>query len=104
MGHLDGNTLAGPLAELFAFDPTTASGKCDGCEDVSVLAQSLLYGRPMGHVARCRNCDNVLLVIVEHGGRTLLDMRGLRWVQPGEAPGTSAPAPQTESDPTHVSS
>ncbi len=31
MQHLDGNGLAGRLADLFAFDATMASTRCGGC-------------------------------------------------------------------------
>lgn len=81
MEHLDGNVLAGPAADLFAFEATTALGRCGACGDVAALAQARVYGPPMGYVARCRSCDSVLLVIVEHEGRATLTMRGLRWVR-----------------------
>jgi hypothetical protein len=29
----------------------------------------MVYGQPMGFVARCRSCDNVLMVIVERPGQ-----------------------------------
>ncbi len=85
MDHLDGNVLAGPISELFAFEPTTTQGQCQSCADIAMLAQAAVYGPPMGFVARCRNCDNVLVVIVETGGRKFLSMRGLRWLRVLEA-------------------
>ncbi|MHA6668529.1 DUF6510 family protein [Homoserinimonas sp. A447] len=81
MDHLDGNVLAGPITELFVFEPTTTQGQCQSCGDIATLGQALVYGQPMGFVARCRNCDDVLIVIVERAGRKLLNMRGLRWLQ-----------------------
>ncbi|MFD5213327.1 DUF6510 family protein [Microbacterium sp. NPDC058345] len=81
MSHLDGNVLAGAAADLFAFDATAASGRCAACADVATLAQAMVYGGTMGFVVRCRNCDAVLVVIVERPGRTYLDMRGLTWMQ-----------------------
>jgi len=80
MTHLDGNVLAGAAADLFAFDTTAATGQCAACLDVATLAQALVYGAPMGFVARCRNCEAVLAVIAEHPAGTRLDMRGLRYV------------------------
>lgn len=65
MQHLDGNVLAGPLAELFAFDATMASTRCGGCGAVSVLATAMVYMDAMGSVARCADCDTVLLTVVE---------------------------------------
>jgi len=81
MDHLDGNVLAGPISDLLEFEPTTAQGQCQSCADIATLGQALVFGPPMGFVARCRNCDDVLLVIVESAGRKLLNMRGLRWLQ-----------------------
>lgn len=81
MTHLDGNTLAGAAAGLFVFDATIATGRCLACQDVATLAQAMVYGGPMGLVARCRNCESILMVIVEQPERTYLDMRGLCWVR-----------------------
>ena len=90
MDHLDGNVLAGPAADLFVFEPTTAQGQCRSCADVATLGQALVYGQRMGYVARCRNCGSVLLVIVERDGHRSLNMRGLRWVR--VAAGAERPA------------
>jgi len=81
MVHLDGNVLAGPATGLFAFEPTTAQGQCQSCGDIATLGQAMVYGQPMGFVARCRKCDNVLIVIVERAGQKSLSMRGLTWLQ-----------------------
>src|SRR5918994_1022683 len=32
MQHVDGNALAGPLAEFFTFDITMATGRCNGAD------------------------------------------------------------------------
>lgn len=81
---LDGNVLAGPVGGMLSFEPTTARGQCDGCGDVAVLAQAVVYGHPMGYVVRCRNCDSILMVVVEHGDRTSLKTPGLRWLEAAE--------------------
>jgi hypothetical protein len=77
MQHLDGNVLAGPLAELFAFDPTMASTRCAGCGAVSVLATAMVYMDAMGTVARCSDCETVLLTLVESDGRVWLTTPGV---------------------------
>jgi hypothetical protein len=97
MTHLDGNVLAGAAAGLFALETTTMTGQCDACQDVATLGQALVYGGPMGFVARCRRCEAILLVIVELPGRVQLDMRGLRWLQ-GSAP-AAAPSAWDVSEP-----
>ncbi|CAN5387433.1 DUF6510 family protein [soil metagenome] len=76
MQHLDGNALAGHLADLFAFDPTMASTRCAGCGDISVLATAMVYMDAMGAVARCVNCDTVLLTLVESSDRVWLSLSG----------------------------
>ena len=81
MDHLDGNALAGPSTGLFSFEPTTTQGQCRTCADIAMLGQAMVYGLPMGFVARCRNCDNVLIVIVELGGQKSFNLRGLRWLR-----------------------
>jgi hypothetical protein len=80
MDHLDGNVLAGPMSDLFVFEPTMTQGQCQSCADTATLGQAMVYGQPMGFVARCRNCDNVLIVIIERAGQKSLSMRGLRWL------------------------
>ncbi|KRE67693.1 hypothetical protein ASG92_13695 [Arthrobacter sp. Soil736] len=81
MDHLDGNVLAGPSTDLFAFDPTTTQCQCQSCADIATLGQAMVYGQPMGFVARCRKCDNILIVIVERAGQKSFNMRGLRWLR-----------------------
>ena len=80
-GHLDGNVLAGPLAEVFAFDPTTALVRCASCGDVSALACAMVYEDPMGLVVRCRRCDNVLMVVVDRPDRACVATHGMSWLQ-----------------------
>ena len=82
MQHLDGNVLAGPLAELFAFDATMASARCAGCGAVELLATAMVYRDAMGTVARCAHCDDVLLTIVEAKGRTWVSMPGATALAP----------------------
>ncbi|MFF2496494.1 DUF6510 family protein [Agromyces sp. NPDC058064] len=76
MQHFDGNLLAGPLAEVFAFDPTTARARCNGCGAVAELATALVYRSGAGSVARCRGCGAVLLTLVEGEGRTFVNFTG----------------------------
>lgn len=77
MTHLDGNVLAGPLAELFAFDATTASARCIGCGTVAMLATATVYADAMGYVARCPGCDSVLATVVRGEGRTWISLHGI---------------------------
>lgn len=77
MQHVDGNALAGPLAELFAFDVTTASARCLGCGTVAMLATAMVYMDAMGTVVHCATCDNVLLTLVEGPDSTWISLTGI---------------------------
>jgi hypothetical protein len=79
--HVDGNSLAGPLSDLFAVDMTCASGRCLSCGDISVLARAVVYADPMGLVVRCSACDDVLMTLVQGPDRLVLDLHGLAGVQ-----------------------
>ena len=77
MQHLDGNALAGHLADLFSFDATMASVRCAGCGTVSILATAMVYMDAMGAVLRCPECDMVLLTLIEgDDGRVWLSLPG----------------------------
>jgi uncharacterized Zn finger protein len=68
--HLDGNALGGELGELFTADITAATGRCASCGTVSAIAQTRVYTRAPGLVARCPGCGAVML-------RAWLDLRGI---------------------------
>ncbi len=74
--HLDGNALAGPLGEIFAFDATTAVGRCANCGLTGPLAALHVYGPDPGLVARCPGCEEVVLRLVRGPGAAWLDLRG----------------------------
>ena len=81
VGYLDGNALAGALGEVFAVEMTAARGQCDGCGRTGALAEARLWANAPGLVLRCVGCEGVLLRLVTGGGRTWLDLRGLRCVE-----------------------
>jgi hypothetical protein len=76
-GYVDGNELAGALREIFAVDATVAHGRCAGCGRESTVAETVVFDRAPGLVARCPGCDSVLLRLVRAPGRAWLDLRGL---------------------------
>ncbi len=73
---LDGNAAAGPLAALFAVEPTTMIITCDGCGREGALATLKLYGGPLGLVLRCPACDTVNVRFADTGTSVALDLRG----------------------------
>jgi hypothetical protein len=78
--HLDGNAAAGELSNLFAVDITAAEGQCSHCGTTRPFAQAHLYLAGPGLVARCADCENVLLRLVNAQQRVLLDLRGMAYL------------------------
>ena len=78
--HLDGNAAAGELSTLFAVDITAADGQCSHCGIVRPFAQALLYMDGPGLVARCADCENVLMRLVKAKQRLLLDLQGMSYL------------------------
>jgi hypothetical protein len=72
----DGNVLAGPLRELFAVDVTVATSRCAGCGASGPVAGLRVYTNAPGLVARCTDCDGVVLRLVRAPDRAYLDLRG----------------------------
>jgi hypothetical protein len=74
--YLDGNALAGPLAEVFAVDVTVAAAVCAGCHRTGAMAELRVYGRAPRLVARCPGCSSVMLRFTETPHGRWLDLRG----------------------------
>ena len=79
--YLDGNAAAGALSEIFAFDVTTARGRCEQCGAVAALATARWYPDSHGLVLRCSLCEGVLLRLVERDDRRWVDLRGLSFLE-----------------------
>ena len=75
---LDGNAMGGLLSELFAFDVTTASVICEGCDVEGDIAEARVYGGAMGAMFRCTHCDNIVIRLTRTPQGFFLDMRGTR--------------------------
>jgi hypothetical protein len=73
---VDGNAIAGDLAEIFTVDVTAAVVTCAGCGRAGVVAELRLWGRAPGIVARCPACTDVVLRLVRAPDRVFLDLRG----------------------------
>ena len=82
---LDGNCLAGPLSEVFTFDPTGATRRCPVCGLVSALAELRVYGPGPGFTARCPGCGSVALRLADHGSAI--------WLQIGDSGAMRFPVP-----------
>ena len=73
---LDGNAVAGMLAEMFAVGATTATVRCAGCGHEDPLGATTVYANAPGLVVRCRGCSSVLMRFAEIRDRVMVDMRG----------------------------
>jgi hypothetical protein len=74
--RLDGNAVAGLMAEIFGREMTLATGVCGSCGAESLLAEVHVYRRAPGTVVRCKTCEAVLLRVVEAPGRMWVDLSG----------------------------
>ena len=83
---LDGNASGGDLAEIFAFDATTAITTCATCRHAHPLAELRAYLRAPGMVLRCASCDSVQVRFVRSPTRTWLDLRGVDMLEIPLAP------------------
>ena len=81
MEALDGNAIAGRLAEVFGAEMTTATGVCAAAEpdDRSPSSWSM-FERP-GTVARCPTCEAIVMVLVEIRGINCVDLRGIEMLE-----------------------
>lgn len=73
---VDGNAIAGSLAEIFAVDVTSARVKCDHCGATNPLADEKAYIRGPGSVLRCASCSSILARFVKARDAVWLDLRG----------------------------
>lgn len=78
MTVLDGNALAGVLIGFLGSDPTVAALRCSGCRTVGALAGTRVHASPMGFVARCPHCDDVLVTVVDAPGGPWVGIPGAR--------------------------
>jgi hypothetical protein len=79
--RLDGNAVAGALADVFTGDSTMFVDTCDGCGSRTVQAEVHVYVDAPGTVLRCPGCDAVLMRVVRLPGRILVDFPALRHVE-----------------------
>jgi hypothetical protein len=74
---LDGNAAAGPLADIFAFDVTTAHAVCSGCGADMPVGSLAAYGLEMGAILRCPGCDTAMMRVARVRSGYWLDLRGM---------------------------
>jgi hypothetical protein len=77
MDTLDGNAIGGLLSEAFGAEMTGVMATCAACGGVAAIAESVVYPRLPGAVARCRSCGALLLVITHIHGVNCVDLHGI---------------------------
>jgi len=80
-GTLDGNAVAGALADAFGADMTRAVTVCVGCGDHRPVGELVAYVHAPGIVLRCRGCHAVQVTVVHGRGRVRIDLRGVRTLE-----------------------
>ena len=78
--YIDGNAAAGELSKIFAVDVTAAQGQCAHCGATKRFAEAHLYMQCPGLVARCADCEQVLLRFVSIRQRVFLDLSGMTYL------------------------
>ncbi len=78
---LDGNSVAGPLQEVFGIEMTDSLAKCASCGSLSHLGELLVFGGAMGSVMCCPRCHEMMLRLVSRPGDLWLDMRGISYLR-----------------------
>lgn len=78
--YLDGNAAAGELSKIFAMDVTRAEGECAHCGATRPFAEVHLYMQCPGLVARCADCEEVLLRLAIVRERVMLDVCGMKYL------------------------
>lgn len=82
MTCLDGNSIAGTLHAVFGGEMTAAVGTCAMCGTRRPLGELRVYRDAPGVVARCRDCEGLLLIIVERRGFACVDTSGFAALEP----------------------
>ena len=78
--HLDGNGVAGLLAEVFGEEMTTVERRCRSCHEQYAVGAHRAY-RGAGVVLRCPGCEDVAAIIVRVEERHVVQLSGA-WVLP----------------------
>jgi Family of unknown function (DUF6510) len=74
--HIDGNGIAGLLAEIAGADMTNVLRTCQSCRDRRAVGEHRAY-RSAGVVLRCPSCADVALVIGMQDTRLVVEWHGI---------------------------
>ncbi|MGP3536271.1 DUF6510 family protein [Microbacterium sp. RD1] len=65
VSRVDGNALAGMLADVLTVDATTVTVTCGFCGDAAVLAETVVEREPASAIVRCRDCTHTILTVTD---------------------------------------
>ncbi len=83
VAHVDGNALAGLLAELSDLDVTTAIVECRVCRTSAPLAGTVVEMDDAGTIVICRSCTHTLFSMVRGADGMRVEMGSLVSVRVG---------------------
>ena len=72
---LDGNGVAGTLAEVFGVEVTAIARTCGSCGTTAAVGAHRAY-QGAGLVLRCPGCDDVAILIARLPDRDVVQVRG----------------------------
>lgn len=64
---VDGNALAGMLADVFDGEVTMLVGVCGGCGSAAALAEAVVELDDVAAIVRCRSCTHTLFTVLRDG-------------------------------------
>lgn len=70
--RVDGNAIAGMLAEVLGGDVTTLVGVCRGCGSAAPLAETVVELDDRAAIVVCRDCTMTLFTVLREEGRLIL--------------------------------
>ena len=73
--HIDGNGVAGLLAEIGGAEMTSVLRTCQSCGDRRAVGEHRAY-RAAGLVLRCPACSDIAVVIGIQSDRLVVEWRG----------------------------
>ena len=74
--HIDGNGIAGLLAEIAGAEMTEVLRTCQSCSDRRAVGEHLAY-RSDGVVLRCPSCADVAVVVGMQETRLMVEWHGV---------------------------
>jgi hypothetical protein len=78
---VDGNAVAGLLAEVFGSETTTLVGVCGGCRAAGPLAETVVEIDDAAAIVRCRSCTHTLFTVLRTGEGVRVMIGSLRELQ-----------------------